>query len=156
MSHEPLSFDLSDTDTAFPVLIQQDALAIVSNISVEDSKNRPGARNLKITFKTAARTTSEAGAAKGEQSDIPAGHVLVRYLPLQPNPEKPDFDFKKGLAEFQDAVLGTTINNRPPFTPLDGSYVGKELILKVRPKKDDGSAQHVPGTDISRFVALKV
>lgn len=153
MSIEPITFDLNEVDTEFPVLDVQDVIAKITKLEIKDGK-RPGTRNLVVSFSTVARATSLKGREAGQENDIAPGLVIIRYYPLQGNPEKPDYDFRKNLAELQDAALKTSIGNRPPFDPFDGQYEGKEVLLRVKPKKDDNSGQFIPGTDISRVKAL--
>lgn len=129
-----LNLNLNEVDTSMPVLVEGAYILTIDKVEVVENKDKTG-NNLLVIFKTAADATSVKGQAEGKEHDIKAGYPLRQYMPLQPNPDKPDArDFKENLAILQDAVEGSTKNNRGPFMPH--TYIGRQVLARVKVKDD--------------------
>ncbi len=129
-----LNLDLNDVDTSMPVLMEGLYALIVDKIEVVQNKDQTG-NNLKVTYATMADATSLAGNETGDINDIKAGFKLTQFMPLQANPEKPDYKYEKNLARLQDAVTGSKQGNRGKFMPT--TYIGRPLMGKVKVQKDE-------------------
>lgn len=151
---DPLNFqlDLNDTDTSAPVLVEGTYIARIEKADVVENTAKTG-HNLCVIFATTAPATSTAGAERGVEGDVAAGWKLRRYYSLQPSLKNPDFDFRKGLAELQDAALKCERGARPPFNPND--LLGKEVVIKVKVRvPTDGPYAGQPGNDIANVRPL--
>lgn len=130
-----IDINLAGVETGMPILVTGHYPVEVDEVSVEDSKNTPGNRNLLVKMKLAGPATSIQGQKEGRTNDVKAGFPLRLYLPLQQS-EKPDApDYRKRIAEFQDAVEGTDVKTRnPEFNPFD--YKGKIFVVQVAVDND--------------------
>lgn len=134
--NDPLGIilDLNDVDTSMPVLVEGLYILTIDKVEVVENKDKTG-NNLLIIFKTAADATSLKGQAEGKEFDVKAGFPIRQYMPMQPNPNKPDArDFKENLAALQDAVTGSKKGNRGPFQP--STYVGRQVSARLKVTED--------------------
>ncbi len=155
MSNSPLSFafDTNEVSTAYPVLPEGSYIAKIAAAEVVESSTTPGNFNLRVRFETTAPATSLDGLEKGLVDDVAPGHKLTRYFPLQPSARNPDFDFRKGLVELQDAALKTKQGERPPFNPED--LVNRELVIVVKVREDkEGPYAGQKSNDVARVRTL--
>lgn len=144
-----LNIDLNEVDTSMPVLVEGMYIVNIDKIEVVENKDKTG-YNLLVIYKTAADATSIKGQAEGKINDIKAGYQLRQYMPLQPNPDKPDArDFRENLAVLQDAVTGSTKGNRGPFQP--SSYIGQQVCVRLKVQDDPAYGK---GNSVSRVVAV--
>lgn len=130
-----LDINLSGVETGMPVLVKAHYIVEIDDVDVKESKKTPGNQNLVVKTKTLGPATSVQGQKDGKSDDIKAGYPVTLFLPLQQsdNPDAPDF--RKRLAEFQDAVEGTDVKNRnPQFNPFQ--YVGKKLVIQLEVQED--------------------
>lgn len=151
----PLDFtlDLNEVETSYPVLVEGSYIAKIADITREENKTQTG-HNLKVVFATTAPATSLKGVAGGVTGDVPAGLKLSRYYPLQASQKSPDFDFRKGLAQLQDACLGTEKGSRPPFDPA--ALIGREVVLTVKVREDkDGPYAGQQTNDVQKIAYLQ-
>jgi hypothetical protein len=155
MSQDPLSFaiDTNDVDTSRPVIVAGSYIARIDAADIVENKDKTG-HNLLVKFSTTAKATSIAGAETGKTDDVPAGYKLSRYYPLQPSTKSPDFDFRKGLAELQDAALKCERGARPQFNPAD--FPGKEVVIVVKVRtQTEGQYAGETSNDVAGVRALK-
>lgn len=143
-----LNLNLSGVDTSMPVLEAGHYICRVAEVDVKENKAGTG-RNLLCIYETQGPATSVQGRETGKTEDIKPGYKLRAYMPLQQsdNPDAPDF--RKGLAQFQDAVERSTMENRSPqFNPF--SYIGMEVVVRVDVSKDDvyGLGNNIKGYSI--------
>lgn len=124
-----LGLDLAGVDTSRPTLPENLYVLNISNVEVKENKQQTG-QNLVVTFET----TSETMDSRGQQLLQP-GYKITKYYPLQQSDKPTAPDYRADLARLQDAVEGTTKDNRPPFNPFQ--YVGMSVVAKVKIRKDD-------------------
>ena len=129
-----LDIDLTGVETGMPVVEAGHYIVEVDSVEVKDNKAQTG-KNLVVICKTCAPTTSVQGRTEGKEEDIKAGYPLRMYLPLQQsdNPDAPDY--RKRIAEFQDAVEGTDVKTRnPQFNPF--AYKGQRFVMALKVEND--------------------
>jgi hypothetical protein len=115
MSEElPLDFemDLNDVHTEYPVLPTGLYNAKVTKVTRVPQKENPNAFNLAVRFELQQHATAESG------KNIDPGFPVTRRYPLQPPTDKPESTyFREELARLQDALTGSSLGDRPRFTP---------------------------------------
>ena len=143
-----LGIDLASVDTSMMVLVDGLYPVNITDIEVKANKNNTG-NNLIVSMETTGVATSFDAHEKGEANNVKPGWKLKTWIPLQQseNPDAPDF--RKRLAELQDAVDGTNKETRlPGFQPA--RFVGQQVVVKVKVAVNDGARQN----DVGRFMAI--
>lgn len=124
-----LDVDLSAVDTQYPVLAKGVYDFDVKSITREENKDKTGF-NLKVQFSLVdpAKTYND--------KDVAPGLTLTKYYPLQKKEGGSDkFDYRVGLASLIDAVLNTSMENRPKFNSSD--LINKRVRANVAVVKND-------------------
>lgn len=155
MSIDPLAFaiDTNDVDTSRPVLQAGSYIARIVNAEIVPNKDETG-HNLLVQFATTAKATSIAAAEQGREDDIAPGFKLRRYYPLQPSTKSPDFDFRRGIAELQDAALKCERGSRPPLNVND--LVNREVVIVVKVRtQTEGQYAGETSNDVAGVRQLK-
>jgi len=139
--NEPLELDvnLSQIDTTFPVLKAGIKDMKVASITKEENKDKNGF-NVVVTLETTEPDEDQNG-----KPVLPGqpGTKIKTYYALQPKADSADPEgWKKRLAQFQDAVLGTSQGTRPDkFASAD--YIGRVVRAVVDAKPgDNGNMQN--------------
>ncbi len=128
-------FDLAGVDTSRPVPVAQVYLAEITGISREPNKDKKGFNlNVEITLQGDVVSEADANGDTKAMQDV----KLTTAFPLQAKPGGKDPEwFKKNLATFVDAVLGTTIAdrpNKPDWNAMRGQTVMVETTNDTDPK----------------------
>jgi hypothetical protein len=147
----PLDFslDLNDVDTSMPVLVAGSYIAVIKEAEILPNKDGDG-HNLRVKFATTAPATSTEAQSP---DDVQPGYPFTRYYPLQPSKKNADFDFRKGIAELQDAALKCERGNRPPFSVDD--LKGKEVVVVIKVRTDtEGPYAGRSSNDVARVRAV--
>lgn len=123
--NDPLSINLSTTgiDTTIPLLPDGDYPCKVLESSIDPNKDTTGFNwNLKLGVQQTVR------CADGRETKL--DHPLFVVVGLQPAKEAKDSEgYLRQVAAAQDAIFGTTKENRPNFTPaLSQQAVGRSII----------------------------
>lgn len=132
-NQEPLvlDVDLSQVDTAIPVLPANLYDLRVAAITREENKDKNGF-NAKVKFETTIDITDMKGNV------VKAGFPLFSYYPLQNKPDAEDKEqWKKNFAALQDAALGTSQGNRPSRFDA-GEILGKIVRANVKIDQYEG------------------
>lgn len=116
-----LDVDLSQVDTSFPVLVGGLKDLRVVGLARAENKAKTGF-NLVVSFETTEPDTDLKG------NTVLPGYKLTSYYPLQAKegtaPDKVD-GWKRNLAAFQDACLGTEQGTRP------AKFIGDDYLNKI-------------------------
>lgn len=132
-----LGIDLNQVDTGRPVLVAGTYQMNVASVEVQDNKAGTG-RNLIVDFATTAPATST------KDKEVAAGFRVRNYYPLQPSDKKPENDlWQQRLAQLQDAVLGTTQGDRPPFNPHEFKDKMVMIVLDIESSEEYGDQNRV-------------
>ena len=131
-----INIDLAGVDTSMPVLETGHYILEVDTVEVKENKEKTG-NNLVVACKTCAPANSVQGRADGKVEDIKAGFPVKIWLPLRQSTKSIDApDFRKRLAEFQDAVEGSTKETRnPDFNPFN--YKGMKFVAALKVVDDE-------------------
>ena len=144
-----LGINLQEVDTGRPVLAEDKYVMEIKDIDVKENKKQTG-RNLVVIFATIQAETSVKASQDGLTGDIKAGFTVRKYYPLQQsdNPDAPDF--REDLARLQDAVEGSTKENRNPrFDPY--SFKGQKVIVGLKVENDEQYGQSNAVRSIAHF-----
>jgi len=125
---DPLSLNipLQNFDSSRPLLPEGDYEFQIAEATVAPNKDKTG-RNLELKFSLTSPATATNGAT------INPNYPVFNIYPLQAKEggKDPDF-FRRNLCDLLDAVLGTTISDRPALTmDVVNSFVGRKVLVHV-------------------------
>lgn len=120
-----LTTTLNDVDTSMPVLTEGQYFVELSKLTVVDSQNIEGQKNLKAQFRTLETTTSTEG------KELSPGFPVTRTIPLTES-------WLPDVTRLIDAALGTSQGNRPgSLQEAFAQMQGRQLFIKVTTRKTD-------------------
>jgi len=136
-------FDLTEVSTKRLCPAPGIYMLKVTNVDVAAGAKDKTTRNLVVTAEIQGEVMSlpdELGVTKPmENVEVTAYYPLQQPAP-KPGKKKSDYDFRTALAEFTDAIEGTTTGSRPA-KPQYREYVGQigmgEITTETDPKFGD-------------------